>query len=265
MKSNEHSYESDHDKLRQENEQIKKRLTEQKGAIFSNHSEGEDLPPEIENEFLKNIEAFEAVYDNADKISVYYFIGRPDFQKVDQIPEDEIPHALDKLMFTLSNCGIALETLSDVEDRVFYTFITEEFFMHKIDNVQMEGMVYHFIYEEFHPNHDYDIRNCTTEFVREFLNKESDFFASFLTKEAEEDKTLIQFRDSFTCFSLGHFEITSLSFDDEKAKMEFLIGFSGIIDNTNIEQQFTGEGYIDLLYRNDFWYIHEVRLPINKK
>lgn len=45
-----------------------------------------------------------------------------------------------------------------------------------------------FIYEEFHPNHAYDIRNHSKDFVVSFLNKETDYYFNSLTKEAEENQ-----------------------------------------------------------------------------
>jgi len=39
---------------------------------------------------------------------------------------------------------------------VIYKFITEELFDHEMDDIMLPGFVHHFIYEEFHPNHEYD-------------------------------------------------------------------------------------------------------------
>jgi len=52
-----------------------------------------------------------------------------------------------------------------------YRFITEELFKEELDDIKIEGMTHHYIYEEFHPNHEHDIKNRCKEFLDEFLNK----------------------------------------------------------------------------------------------
>lgn len=260
MKDKEDHFKNDDEKLRFENELKKMKLSLERGATFSKPPNNEDLPPEIENEFLKNIEAFEKAFDEAKRITVYNFIGRPEYLKAEQVPDHEISQALENVMQVLDDHGIALSTLCEVDDRTLYTFITDELFLHEMDDMRIEGMVSQFIYEEFHPNHEYDIRNYCTEFIQSFLDKSSKFFTHSLTREAEEDQGLKHFRDAFESFSLHHFEISSLTFDEQNAKVVFIIDYSGSIENSREVQKFSGEGNFELIYQYGYWYIHKVNL-----
>lgn len=262
MTKKKNNTEDDREKLRFENEMKKIKMTLEKGAVFSEPSNHNDLPPEVESEFLKNIEMFDKAYDSAKRVSLYDFIGRPVFKKSNKIPDSKINAELEKIMQILNDNGIVLETLCDVDERVLYSFITEELFLHEIDDIRIEGMVSHFIYEEFHPNHDYDIRNHSNDFIRSFLDKSSDFYTTFLTKDAENDKSFQHIREAFSTFSLNHFEIMSLSFDEQHANVIFKIDFSGIIENSNEEVHYTGEGNIEMIYIYDYWCVQKIIFPL---
>lgn len=259
---NEDDLTNDQDKLRFENELKKMKLSLERGASFSDLSSNKNLPPEVENRFLKNIEAFEDAFQSAKQISVYDFIGRPEFLSEDRITDQEISDALKNIVETLNEYGIILDTLCEVDDRVLYQFITEELFLHEMDDIRIEGMVSHFIYEEFHPNHEYDLTNATTEFINDFLDKTSkDFYTSTLTREAETDQQLIDFRSAFASFNVGRFEIDKIAFDEGIAQVEFTIDFSGMIENSHVEQRYVGKGKMEFLHQYGFWYINRVNFP----
>lgn len=249
------------EKLRIENELKKMKLTLEHGASFSNPGENTELNPLIEAQFLDNIEQFENAYNNCKQIPVYDFIGKPDYKKADVIPDDEIHSELEKITKVMNENGIFLDTLCEVEDRVLYRFITEELFIHETDNIRVAGMAHNFIYEEFHPNHEYDIRNHSIDFIESYLNKESDFYITFLTKEAENDTGLKNFRDAFSSFSLHNFEIKTIHFDEENANVSFEINFSGTIEDSTETQNFSGEGKMELVCMYDYWCIQEVKFP----
>jgi hypothetical protein len=261
MKNTNHENDDDPEKLRMEIELKKMKLMLEQGAIFSEPSGSKTIDPFIENEFLNNVMAFEENYRKAERILLYDFIKRPDFIKVEAIPESQISQELDRIMNILNKNGIQLDTICDVEEREIYRFVTEELFTHEMDNMRIPGMMSCFIYEEFHPNHEHDIRNHSTDGIKSFLNKKTDFYTTYFTKEAEEDTLLLNFRNAFKSFSLKHFEITQLTFDEEKAFVRFDIDFTGRIDGGFEKQHFTGKGSVELVYRWDYWCIQKINFP----
>jgi hypothetical protein len=249
------------EKLRFENEIKKMKLTLEHGAHFSESPETSNLDPLLEAKFLDNIEQFENAYNDCKQVTVYDFIGKPEYKNADAIPDDGIHTELEKITQVMNKNGIFIDTICEVEDRVLYRFITEELFPHETDDIRVAGMSHNFIYEEFHPNHDYDIRNHSNDFIKSYLDKESDYYNTFLTKEAENDNVLKNFRDAFRSFSLDHFEIKSISFDEENANVNFEINFIGKIEGSNEKKKFSGEGKFELLYKYDFWCIQSVKFP----
>ena len=132
----------------------KKELEGKYGASFG---QSDNLSPELESEWLDNIEQFEQLYDKAESIAVWEYIGRPEYRKTYEIEPEKIPFELQNLMNVMNEHNIALDTLCPVDDKELYRFITEELFSHEIDTIQIEGMMLCFTYEEFHPNAEYDI------------------------------------------------------------------------------------------------------------
>lgn len=253
--------EEENEKLRIENEVKKIKLTLEHGAHFSESDGTTNLDPRLEAEFLNNIEQFEKAYDDCKQIPVYDFIGRPEYKKAEDIPDKEIQAELENIILVMNENGIYLDTFCEVEDLVLYRFITEELFLHETDDIRVAGMTSNFIYEEFHPNHEYDIREHSADFFKSFLDKESDYYTTFLTKESEDSNVLKNFRDAFTSFSLDHFEIISVSFDEEKSNVKFNIKFSGTIEGSTKIKIFSGEGKLEFQNEYGFWSIQSVEFP----
>ena len=258
-------FENELERLKRENEIKKLKLMLEYGMKVPVESLNKDIPPQVESQFLDNVMEFEKAFHHSERIMIYDFIGKPDYRKSESIPDSEITVELDRIMQLLNENQISLDTLCEVDDRVLYHFITEELFLTETDNMKIKGMISHFTYEEFHPNHEYDIRNNCNWFIESFLNKESDFYTTYLTKEAEGNSWFGNFRKAFSSFERESFEITNIQFDELSSKVEFNITFSGIIDGSNQIESFSGPGKIELLFRWDYWCVQAITLPSNKK
>src|SRR3982074_3590712 len=74
--------------LQVENDVLKMKMMLQHGAVFG---ASKDLPPEIENEFLKSVMEFENQFENVEQTLVFNKLGRPQqFRPVQEIGEEEI-------------------------------------------------------------------------------------------------------------------------------------------------------------------------------
>lgn len=255
------SFDEEQERLRQENELKKINLKQNFGAIFPNDLNKEDLPLEIEGQFLDYVSNFENAYQDSNRIMVYDFIGRPVCRKSELIPDSEIGMELDRIMDIMGENQLSLDTICVVDDRVLYEFITEELFWEETDDMRVEGMTSNFIYEEFHPNHKHDITINSNCFFESFLNKESDYYTTYLSPEAEKNSWYRNFRNSFSSFKLLSFQMTSISYDQQTATTEFQANISGVIDGTSIIESFSGTGKIELVYLYDFWCVQRITLP----
>jgi hypothetical protein len=140
------------EQLRAENDFLKMKLMLQHGAAFGGEEKNE-LPPEVENEFLNNVLSFEDQFAQGKRISVFDKIGKPDhFRPVSEIPDDEIDQCWEQLLGYLIEHGIHLLAFSPIiSSRELYRFTTQELFKEETDDINIPGMITGYIYEEFYP------------------------------------------------------------------------------------------------------------------
>jgi len=158
--------------LRIENDILKLKMQAERGALFGGNME--DISPEIEAEFLKNVEAFEKSFDDAKVISIYECIGSPAYKKAEELQPEEVEPELRKIMELLHAKNILLEVLGRYDLSVIYKFITEELFLEQIRDMYHPGYLHSYIYEEFHPNHNVDIARNAQEFLNHWFEKSFD-------------------------------------------------------------------------------------------
>jgi hypothetical protein len=162
----------DDDIQRSLNDAKKRRLEERYGGSFS--STGPDLPPEIEAEWLDNIEEFERQFEQAGQTTVGKYVGDPVLKRLDQIAPGEVGEELGRTIEILASNNIEVHFEGSVSDKERYRFITEELLKEEMDDIRVDGMTQHFIYEEFHPNHRLDAELEAEMFLRELIGHDAE-------------------------------------------------------------------------------------------
>ncbi|MFI5130151.1 MAG: hypothetical protein ACHQFX_09180, partial [Chitinophagales bacterium] len=162
------------EQLKAENDFLKMKLMLERGGHFGG-DENSELPPEIENQFLNNIMAFEKQFEEHKTIKVFDKIGRPsDLTPVNEIPDDAMEEAWKELRHRMNEYGIDLDVCSpNISARELYRFTTEELFEHETDDMNLPGWSTNFIYDEFYPDPVYENTRAATEScVNYILQKE---------------------------------------------------------------------------------------------
>jgi hypothetical protein len=214
--------------LRIENEILKLKMQAERDAVFGGN---EDLPAEVEAEFLKNVQMFEDSFDKAREVTVYECIGKPSFKKIDELKPEEAEKDLKKIMELMQSKNIILDMQGQYELSVIYKFITEELFQEQIREVNFPGYVHRFIYEEFYPNHDIEIGNTAQVFLNHWFEKgfdedSTEFSSQLVTAEGgifsreEVIAKLCNCLNSYHSFSNIKFKGSETSFEwnDEEKK-----------------------------------------------
>jgi hypothetical protein len=155
------------DEMKAENELLKLKLEMEHGMSNMDTK----LSPDAENEWLNYIHNFEKVYKDAKQVKVIAFIGSPSYKRITELSSEEISAELDHLLDVMADGGVKVDFICEYEDDVKYKFITEELFESEIDDIKLQGAFQCFIYEEFHPNHDYDLRRHGEYFLERIFNK----------------------------------------------------------------------------------------------
>lgn len=256
----------------------KKELKKKYGVSFG---QSENLSPELENEWLNNIELFEQQFDKAEKTTVFEYIGRPAYRKADEIEPKKIRDALQNLMNDLNEHNMNLDTLCPVDDKELYRFITEELFFHEMDNMRVPGMMTCFIYEEFHPNAELDIRQAYDYFFRMTMRKmknvggegydllyiDTENYTDLKgTKPGKERvvKSFNAFLDAFDYFKITANKIKNISINEDKtdARLTSEIAYKGCFKKSSEFVMYQGTGdfrFKPCIYGG--WGIYYIDLP----
>ena len=259
------------DELKAENNVLKLKLGLEHGMQMS---ESGNLSPGVENQWLKSVYEFERQYKDAKSVKVYDHIGRPVFTKYDQLSVIEISGERQRLQSIMAENGVELDCICEYDDYTIYRFITEELFGHEMDDIRIAGMTYHFIYEEFHPNHDYDLRRDTTRFVRAVFGRQwnAEYDGIMLNSKVtfsgkEYDRlgiaSIIQrFQEAHSFFRVKSIDITSVFFDTSagNAEVRATVNVSSRIkQGTKI--QYEGDCLFHFVREYDFWSISSFHIP----
>ncbi len=265
------NYDPDENK-RMENELLQLKLKAELGVeahISAN------TPASIENIFLKNMLAFEKGLAEAEEINIFGLIGKPDFIPETKLDDFSVDAALNKLMDLLNEKQIALDFLGTYDNRTKYKFITEELFEEKVMNVQLPGMIMHFIYEEFHPNHKLDIEHKAEKFIKSWFSQEKEQL-SFSLADAmvlpdrriwKKNKVMERFAmvfDSYLLFKNGKYQIEDINFEIKEdiglAYAEGLMKYTALAENYD-KIEFEGPFKLYFTLEYEWWSIYYFVIP----
>lgn len=239
---------SPEENLHIENELLKLKMQAELGANF--HSKN-DLPAEMENMFLKNILAFHQSAESQKTIKIFDKLLNPKIKNAVDLTDEQITEELAALELLLVNHNIELSYLYEYDNRRKYIFLTEEFFDVEIDDISIEGMRNHFIYEEFHPNHEADIKKQAEAFINAWFNQTitadnwelSDEFVLPERKTLSKQQVVDQIQTIFSLssrFINGRYDIIDTSFqlmDNDRGMgyAEGALGYRVVLANGETE------------------------------
>lgn len=259
------------DELNAENNLLKVKLGLEHGMQMDDTS---SLSPDVENQWLKSVYAFEQKFKDAKRIKLYDYIGRPAFKKWDTLTPDQMAQELRDMQSHMERNGVKLSCLCKYDDTVIYRFITGELFNHEMDDMCGIGMTCHFTYEEFHPNHEYEVRDHTHNFINAVFTRtwheEYDGITlarkvSFSGKKYNSDgiSSIIRtFQEAHTALHLEKFEINEVLIDDRlsKAKVQAESFVSGQMKHGD-KVRYAGRCSIHLVREEDYWSIAYFNVP----
>ena len=258
------------EELNAENNVLKEKLRLEHGMLM-NDSQG--LHPETENQWLKHVYAFEEQYKNAKRTSLYDYIGRPSFRKWDTLDNKQTTVELARLQNIMAKNNVQVDCICECDDATLYKFITEELFAHEMDDMRIPGMTCHFTYEEFHPNHDYDLRHQVSDFLNTIFErqwqKEFDEFALALKvtfSGKEHDRAAIS--AIITAFQEVHDRLKIQQVDITKVVINTQLTMADVAARLSVSGKRQGEKVLyeggcsfHFVREDGYWYIDAFEVP----
>ena len=230
------------------------------------------VAPEIENHFLKTVYAFEQnAAAGRNREIIFNRLGSPEFPDEASLDEEQISQYLNKLLNELYNHKIVLDTLAEYPDRVLYRFITTEFFHVEIDAPEETDCYLHFCYEDYYPNHDFDLRQASQYFTTYVMDQIRVVPQNGLyTRIRTSSGLMIGYKEAiriieascaeFLTRRLLKFEVTEIEIRDEVAFVGFQISYEVRVD-ADEKLLISGEGNFEFIYADDIWWISYLRFP----
>ena len=171
---------------------------------------------------------------------------------------------MERLFTILEQHNIILDVLYDYENesKLLYDFITLEFLNHETNDISIPGMMSHFIYEEFHPNHYEDLKKDSIEFWNKYFANNSERFDEFTLGDLVNSDEFISFRDSFEKFDEIEINVLEVHFNLENntGTTKVKLNFEAQIDKQN-KVVFDCESTMNFIFEHEFWYLREAEIP----
>lgn len=252
-----------------ENEMRKAKFMAEKGAKFGEISH---IPPELESQWLDQISAFDNAFKSVERIKVKKYLGDPVLKQPSELNDEEITPALNDIMELLHRNSLNLDTICEVKDREVYRFIVEELMEQEIDNMNLHGWTTNFIYEEFHPNHEYDMKRSIEDFISTMFRKNREYCDMSLANNlishdgsqinSPEVKTkLINFIDAIEFANLLKLDFFANYISEEVAFQKVFIDYEVTIQGTGEKIRHAGEGIFNFALMYDLYYINGIDIP----
>jgi hypothetical protein len=236
-----------------ENEILRMRVKAELGGAYEG---SENLPPEIENEFLKNILAFEHKYANTKQVKVLELLGSPVIKPAAELSDDEIDTELEMLEELMEQKSMVVEFIKPRTNRFKYQFISEELMEHETDDMQLEGMTKYFTYEEFHPDHLAELEELTRLFLLDWFEQSMDESSWYLDEKFIDPNGPVLSRaalaikighvfDAYNAFEEAEFTITDCQFEflrdvtdgmEAKGFSEGTVSYSALLESGELQK-----------------------------
>lgn len=211
---------------------------------------------------------------NAPIITVFEKIGKPVFKPSVSIDDSDLSDELIRLFKIMNENNINLSWSCQYKDRVIYDFIIEELFPYEIEDVYIQGMTHMFNYEEFHPNHEYDLKIITEDFLRALLSKNwHEMDGTFINEnlinshgeEISRDVLFEQikaFQNTYYNLKVNELEISKIIFNIETGSANAVIKLSYEVQKEKgVMKYYKGKAVFSFLYKYGFWNISHIEVP----
>ena len=257
-------------------EELELQKLRMKAKFGSTVGGSENLPPEIELEWLKNIEKFEDASGSMKRVPVREILDGMIIKNPEDIPADQLQKELDDLLKKMAEKGIVLDILAKTPPIDIYNFIINELLPQVTDDMSGTGFTTYFIYEEFHPNAAYDINQLTEDFItglsnigiyehiRYYLNNQVYDKNGVLISRDEMVEKIKPFGEAFEKPKIKQWEIKKLLINEDKTEAEFDVSVKYTVKSrdTGKNTVFRGIASFELVKDDmDYWGIRKFCIP----
>ncbi|HSB93175.1 MAG TPA: hypothetical protein VLC28_08665 [Flavitalea sp.] len=231
-----------------------------------------ELDAHIKYDFLKSIYSFEEHFSGQlPMISLFEHLGQPYMIDEKYLTDEGVSSQLQRVERIMEERQFIVDTIYPIPDRTRYRFILEELLQVEVESSFPAGFFRHFIYEEFHPNHQRDIEEQVVQFFREFSEQAIPSSCFYLSDEIvvgdvlftrdEVVNRLMLFSGLFASLEITKLEVTAIEISNEKARVQFVISYNGLVSENEVVKV-DQSGQLGMIYREQLiWQIDALDIP----
>ncbi len=251
-----------------ENELKKLKIIAEHGASFFEHGEN-DIPADIESQWLNNIMAFENASKNQVSKKIKEILENPSFTAADKLSNQQLSVALKDAQNLLAKHNICLESIYNASERELYSFISTDFLNEEMEIINVPGMVSYFTYEDFCPNHKESLKSSAEDIIQTLFSKNLNNLSGMILQKIEHNNTEIedemfiaQLEDILKGLKLELLKIafSAVEINKEKATVVCNIEyFKGFLAEKPILQ--VEVATLVFIHQYEYWYAQSISIP----
>lgn len=230
-----------------------------------------DAPPEIIEQFLKNIRQFETAHQNQESIPIHQYLGKPDIPTIEDPKDDRLPKVLRHIEQLLVTKAIVIERPPHLTDIGWFHFLTKRVFNEEIVPFSAPNYKHYFDYNDYYHDGPYYIEGHVQDAIEDIFDTSRPYEGIWLPDMCRSDREVVPKEKIFNkvnAFRKRYSEIipVAYSFQNIEVHQGTLYAIIGIewegirIDNGEKETH-SGMGICQMLFENDEWMVQGISVP----
>lgn len=231
----------------------------------------DDAPPELVQQFLERVTAFEKDWKEEKTITVYEKIGSPEFPEPDVLEASTLPDELERIMDLLKAQCFMVFRPEELPDEDFYRFIVEDVFPSETPLNPYPGMIHCLDYRDFYPDKQSLIAASTEIFLLALLNLQAPFPDEALSEECRNERFVIPkeealavvegFRSRYDSIIPVAFKLDQFIERYNGTWQTFGIRWEGTPAGGAEAERFEGLGVMQLVFEEQQWKVQGLMMP----
>ena len=232
----------------------------------------DDAPPEIIEQWLKQINEFETLNKNGELISIQAYIGAPaSFKNVEEISEKEAKAAISKIEKLIEKKSIIIKRPDHLTDMGWYDFLVTDFLPQEIVNFSAPNYVHRMNYDDFrHDSTTYIIEHAQ-DVIEDIIDLSNPYDGIWLADRCRSNQkrvpkskvieTVNAFRAQYEDIDLFSFAIDSIRQEASTIFLLFIIKWSGTRAKTGKIEDNEGKGFCQMIFDGEEWVVEAIIMP----
>lgn len=235
----------------------------------------DEAPPEIIEQWLKQVSEFENMSMNGELISIKEYIGvdamPQELNEVEKIDKKELKKTIAQFEELLGKKRIVIDRPEHLTDIGWYHFLVTDFFPHEIVNFSAPNYVNHLNYDDFRHDGINFIMNHAQDVIEDIIDLSRPYEGVWLSDPCRSDQEMVSqsvIIDKINAFRAQYDEIDPIAFEIDGLEPHptamyvlFGIKWDGIRAQSRETEEYEGVGICQMTFDGEEWLVEGGMMP----